>query len=132
LSSNSDRRRGNLEKASFLAKNRPENWRAIAAAGRRSVPNPQAGLDTKTQLWEASPTPIQRCSEYRDLYNDRLRELIEAKVEGREVATAPTTNHPPTINLIEALKASLGQNKRTAARRAPAKKTATTRKRKTG
>jgi DNA end-binding protein Ku len=66
---------------------------------------------------------------YRDLYNDRLRALIDAKIEGREVARPPQTKAPPTINLIDALKRSLdvkrtprAGKKAAAARRTPPKK----------
>ena len=71
---------------------------------------------------------------YHDLYAERLRELVNAKVEGREVVKSKTSGKaPPTINLIEALKASLEFKKTRAAvrktgaassrpRRAPPKK----------
>jgi DNA end-binding protein Ku len=76
---------------------------------------------------------------YRDLYAERMRELVDAKVAGREVVKSSTDKSPPTINLIDALKASLEFKKtRTAARSGGAAKAtrsrraSTTKKRRTG
>jgi DNA end-binding protein Ku len=72
--------------------------------------------------------------EYRDLYNERLTELVEAKVAGHEVARPPKQAAPPVINLMDALRASLQKRATGAPKKAarkPAKKAAT-RKRKTG
>jgi DNA end-binding protein Ku len=72
---------------------------------------------------------------YRDLYNERLRELVEAKVEGREVIKLPAAKAPPTINLIDALKKSLEFKKaRGAAKKAPAvkRRAAPAKRKKTG
>jgi DNA end-binding protein Ku len=72
--------------------------------------------------------------EYEDLYNERLKELVEAKVEGHEVSTPPKQSAPPVINLMDALRASLQTRAKGAAKkvaRKPAKKAAP-RKRKTG
>lgn len=44
---------------------------------------------------------------YKDLYNERLTQLIEAKVQGKEVVTPPQEEIPEVINLMDALKASL-------------------------
>lgn len=47
--------------------------------------------------------------QYRDEYQQRLRELIEAKIAGKEV-TAPREKQPSNIiNLMDALKASIEQ-----------------------
>jgi DNA end-binding protein Ku len=46
---------------------------------------------------------------YKDDYVDRLKELIEAKVEGRELVTPPETEQPQVINLMDALKKSVAQ-----------------------
>ncbi|HEX6963464.1 MAG TPA: Ku protein [Lacipirellula sp.] len=72
--------------------------------------------------------------EYRDLYNDRLKELVEAKVEGHEVATPPKSAEPPVINLMDALRASLQKRAKGAPKKAARKaaKKAASRKRKTG
>ena len=44
---------------------------------------------------------------YRDLYAERMRELVDAKVAGRDVVKSTAEKAPTTINLIDALKASL-------------------------
>jgi DNA end-binding protein Ku len=44
---------------------------------------------------------------YQDDYADKLRSLIEAKVEGKELVTPPPTEEPQVINLMDALKKSV-------------------------
>lgn len=58
-------------------------------------------------------------SKYSDTYAQRLRELIEAKVEGKELVTPKAPSEPRVINLMDALKASLERVKPGAAERAP-------------
>ncbi|MBP2000318.1 DNA end-binding protein Ku [Paenibacillus shirakamiensis] len=48
---------------------------------------------------------------YEDLYKTRLMDAIEDKVEGKEVKMAPEEKKTNVIDLMEALKASLGQSK---------------------
>jgi DNA end-binding protein Ku len=51
-------------------------------------------------------------SAYKDTYQDKLKELIDAKVQGREiVAPAADAEEPEVINLMEALQASVRQRK---------------------
>lgn len=76
---------------------------------------------------------------YHDLYAERMRELVDAKVAGREVVKSSAEKAPQTINLIDALKASLEFKKtRTAARSgasgkgARARRTPAAKKRRTG
>ncbi|HEX5070539.1 MAG TPA: Ku protein [Vicinamibacterales bacterium] len=46
-------------------------------------------------------------TQYKDEYQDQLRQIIDAKIEGREVTT-PTEEAPPkVVNLMEALRQSL-------------------------
>jgi DNA end-binding protein Ku len=46
--------------------------------------------------------------EYRDLYNDRLEALVQAKIAGEEIASPPSEERgPPVIDFMGALKASL-------------------------
>jgi DNA end-binding protein Ku len=44
---------------------------------------------------------------YKDKYTDRLSQLIEAKVEGKELVASPRAEARPVINLMEALRASV-------------------------
>lgn len=46
---------------------------------------------------------------YRDEYHDRVKSLIEAKLQGKEVAAAPEPHLAPVIDLMEALKKSLAE-----------------------
>lgn len=49
-------------------------------------------------------------NEYQDQYTDRLNELIEAKVDGKEIVSAPSSDEAaPIVNLMDALKASISQ-----------------------
>lgn len=94
-------------------------------------------------LIDATREDAAELEQYHDLYAERLRELVDAKVEGREVVRSQSSaKAPQTINIIDALKASLEFKKtRAQARKAeppgkPARRTAAAkpapRKRKTG
>ena len=48
---------------------------------------------------------------FRDRYQEALRELVEAKIEGRRVASPPVVEQPPVIDLMAALKRSLAREK---------------------
>jgi DNA end-binding protein Ku len=48
-------------------------------------------------------------SEKSDAYTDRVRELIEAKVQGKQVVTPTPVEEPPIVNIMEALKKSMQQ-----------------------
>lgn len=56
---------------------------------------------------------------YSDTYMERLAELIQAKVEGKELVSPQPTHEPRVINLMDALKASLEQVKPGEAKAAP-------------
>jgi DNA end-binding protein Ku len=74
-------------------------------------------------------------SEFKDTYNDKLRELIEMKIKGQEVVAPPAEEAPQVINLMEALQKSVAEAKKAAkppklAAPSTAAKAAATRKRK--
>jgi len=46
---------------------------------------------------------------YRDAYVEHLNELIQLKVEGREIVQAPDPEEPKILNLMEALKKSVAE-----------------------
>ena len=46
---------------------------------------------------------------YKDEYVNKLKDLVEAKVEGREIVTPPAAEEPQVINLMDALKRSVAQ-----------------------
>jgi len=49
--------------------------------------------------------------EYQDIYHERLSQLIESKVDGKELVQAPETEVKTAVNLMDALKASVAQVK---------------------
>ena len=64
-------------------------------------------------LIKASTAKKVDLGEYQDEYVHKLRMLIDAKVEGREIVTPPGEEEPVVVNLMDALKASLEKaNKR--------------------
>jgi len=71
------------------------------------------------QLIESLAAPFDP-QKYRDEYQERLKTLIAAKQEGREVAAAPQPQLAPVIDLMEALKKSL-QEKQAVPKRPPAR-----------
>jgi DNA end-binding protein Ku len=56
-------------------------------------------MDTLSGRWDPK--------EFRDTYTDVLRQVIEAKVEGKEVVTPETPKRPRVANLMQALQKSL-------------------------
>jgi DNA end-binding protein Ku len=48
-------------------------------------------------------------TEQSDAYTDRVRELIEAKVQGKQIVTPTPVEEPPIVNIMEALKKSMKQ-----------------------
>ena len=56
-------------------------------------------LDTLSGDWDPR--------EYRDTYTDALREVIEAKIEGKAIVTAETPKRPRVVSLMQALERSL-------------------------
>lgn len=57
--------------------------------------------------------------QYEDTYTDKLREVIEAKVEGHKVIAPPTEEAPPVINLLDAIRRSLDKAPPTKKKMAP-------------
>ena len=56
-------------------------------------------------------TPFEP-SKYKDEYQAKLRELIEAKIAGKEVVATETENAGKVIDLMEALKVSVEKAKK--------------------
>lgn len=114
------RPRGRLLVANFLSYNKELKNPAEFDPEVPEVEVPEAEVNlAKTLLGQLSPKTFD-LSDYRDLYEERLQTLIDAKVAGQEVVAAPTEEEPaPVINLMEALQKSLEEAK--AASGAPAK-----------
>jgi DNA end-binding protein Ku len=48
-------------------------------------------------------------SKYKDTYTEKLTQLIEAKVSGKELVVPPPQEHAQIINLMDALKQSVAK-----------------------
>jgi DNA end-binding protein Ku len=87
-----------------------------------------AELKLAETLIKASTSKRLDLSAYKDSYSDKLRELIEAKVEGREIVVPPEEDEPATLNLMDALKKSLARGGKGSARAAASAKKPAARK----
>lgn len=65
---------------------------------------------------------------YKDTYVTRMKELIQLKVDGKEVVAAPEVEEPKIVNLMEALKRSVAEAQAAAATGTPTKADATEKK----
>ncbi len=81
-------------------------------------------------LIKASTSKKFDITKYRDSYADKLRALIAAKVEGREIVAAPAEDEPVVVNLMDALRQSVAKAQRKPAAKAakPPKKMAASRR----
>ena len=69
-------------------------------------------LALATTLIESLAAPFEP-EKYKDGYRENLMAMIKAKVEGRELVEAPTTERlAPVVDIMEALKMSLAQAKK--------------------
>jgi DNA end-binding protein Ku len=81
-----------------------------------------AGSTTKTEIKDAERALAQQLiknlaapfqpDKYNDGYQMRLREMIEDKAKGREIAAVPHVQRAPVIDLMAALKKSLEDSER--------------------
>jgi len=84
-------------------------------------------LKLAEQLISGLLGPFDPKEELRSDYRSSLRELLEAKVEGREIAEPEPVSEAPIVDLMEALRASVAASK--GAKKPAARKPATARKR---
>jgi DNA end-binding protein Ku len=61
--------------------------------------------------------------EYSDHYREALNQLIEAKLEGREIVTSPAARETGVIDLADALRKSVEAAKKGKPKRAPRPRT---------
>ena len=67
-------------------------------------------LDLALQLIRGLAREEFNPEQYKDEYGGRVRDMLERKIEGREVTAAPTpADRPHVIDLMDALKASLAR-----------------------
>ncbi|HLJ10025.1 MAG TPA: Ku protein [Planctomycetaceae bacterium] len=71
----------------------------------------QQELDLTTQLIDALTVDNFDLTQFKDLYTERLTQLIETKVEGKELVAVPAGEEPQVINLMDAIKQSMKQIK---------------------
>ena len=67
-------------------------------------------LDMAKMLIENMTKPFV-ATDFKDEYQERLREAIMKKIEGKEIVSADTGDKNNVIDLMEALKKSLEQSK---------------------
>ena len=70
----------------------------------------EAELTMAKTLINSMDTPFD-LSKYKDEYQIKLRELIETKIAGKEIVASKSETPSNIINLMDALKASVEQNK---------------------
>jgi DNA end-binding protein Ku len=86
------------------------------------VPLETDEVDAVRQLADAMAIEDFDLAAYADDYQDRLRQLVEAKVKGQEVVAAPAEPPPAAVgNLMAALQRSLAAAKAKPAARAKGK-----------
>ena len=83
----------------------------------------EAELSMAQLLINTMDTPFNP-AEYKDEYQEKLRELLEAKIAGKEIVAAKPEEPTNIINLMDALKTSIEQQKQKAQESSPT--TATT------
>ncbi len=69
----------------------------------------EAELDLTKKLMEATTIEEFEIGKYENVYHDKLKELIDAKIEGKEIVAPPDEQPEQVINLMDALKASVAQ-----------------------
>jgi DNA end-binding protein Ku len=62
----------------------------------------------RTLIKASTPRKVD-LAQYRDSYTEKLTQLIEAKVQGKEIVTPPAEESAQIINLMEALRKSVAQ-----------------------
>jgi DNA end-binding protein Ku len=62
--------------------------------------------------------------EFHDEYRERLEQVVEAKIEGKEIAIVEETGTATVVDLMEALKASVEASEGGGPKAAPSKKKA--------
>ncbi len=82
---------------------KPENFEGEVPD--QDVTGPEMDL-VKTLIKAQTPAKFD-FSKYKDVYTEKLSQLIEAKVQGKEIVAAPVHEEAQVINLMDALKKSL-------------------------
>lgn len=101
----------------------PEELRSIAEVPIPKTEVKKGELDMAIKVIDQSASDEFKPENYKDNVRRRILDMIQQKVEGKEITEEPT-EAPKTqiIDLMEALKASLGKGKGGASDRKPAKR----------
>jgi DNA end-binding protein Ku len=94
--------------------------REVAEYGKRTPAAEPKEAEKKlaTQLIESLAAKFEP-EKYKDQYQESMKALIEAKQAGQEVAEVPRTKMAPVIDLMEALKKSIAEKEKPAAKKPP-------------
>jgi DNA end-binding protein Ku len=94
--------------------------RQVAEYGQRSTAAEPREQEKKlaTQLIESLAAKFEP-EKYKDQYQESMKALIAAKQEGREIAAAPHPKLAPVIDLMDALKKSIAEKEKPAAKKPP-------------
>ena len=107
----------------------PEEWEGELPHGRPA----KKSVNLAVQLIQSFTSKDFDFGAYEDDYRQRVKQLIDAKREGREPAAVEEEEAPATVNLMDALQKSLQRGRWPAARvrrrKAPHKRTAASRRR---
>jgi DNA end-binding protein Ku len=90
------------------------------AAEAPSVEGTPAEMKMARMLTEAMTQEKFDFSQYKDTYSERLMQLVESKVAGKQIVSPPDEALPNIPNLMEALQRSLSEAK-TTSKKKPAK-----------
>lgn len=98
----------------------PDEIRQERGADRDQVKVSERELDMAFTLIEILRRPFDP-SEYQDHYREALAELIEAKLEGKQVVHSPPVRESKVLDLADALKRSVEAAKKASKSKAPAR-----------
>jgi DNA end-binding protein Ku len=101
----------------------PDEVRKDAGVDLDSVRVSDKELDMAFTLIELLHKPFEP-AEYRDHYREALEQLIEAKLEGKEIVTAPAEAETKVFDLADALRRSVEAARKGGKPRAGAKSAA--------
>jgi DNA end-binding protein Ku len=93
--------------------------RRLESFGEKQADLKDAEVKIAHQLIEALAGPFQP-EKYHDTFEDNIKQLIQAKVEGKEITAVEKPKPQPSADLMEALKLSLAQMEKKPPQRAQA------------
>jgi DNA end-binding protein Ku len=99
---------GRLLAASILTYDAAIRKPVVFAEKLQDTPVTVQELKLAQSLIDMTRSEDAHIEEYRNLYNERMEALVEAKIAGKKIARPPEESQgPPVVNIMDALKASL-------------------------